>query len=54
MRWIGSWCPEEDVELSKLSSKNRGLRGNQLSKVVPKAVPVEGQSTCYNRWTSKQ
>ena len=34
----GKWCPEEDVALSKLSSKNRVLRGDQLSKVVPKAV----------------
>jgi hypothetical protein len=34
------WCPEEDVVLSKLSSKNRVLRGEQLSKVVPKAVLI--------------
>ena len=34
------WCLEEDATLSKLSGKNRGLRGDQLSKVVPKAVPI--------------
>ena len=34
------WCPGEDAAHAKLSSKNKGLRGDQLSKVVPKAVPI--------------
>jgi len=42
MLWMMYWCPEEDVALAKLSRKNSALRGDQLSKVVPKAVPIEG------------
>ena len=34
------WCLGEDAAHSKLSSKNTGLRCGQLSKVVPKAVPI--------------
>ena len=44
--FMSLWCPGEDAALSKLSCKNRVLRGDQLSKVVLKAVPnyASGQS----------